>query len=196
MTAPVVLHTCAGEVLPLPVDRWLAEPSAEEEAVLDRVLAPALDVGCGPGRIVLALARRGVTSLGVDPSPGAATLCRERGAPVLERSVFDRIPGTGRWGTALLMDGNVGIGGDPEALIRRLAALVRPGGRILVELEPPGAPTGRRRARLAAEGGPGPWFPWARAGADDAVALAAAAGCHLAELWEDGSRWFARLDRP
>jgi SAM-dependent methyltransferase len=196
MTAAVALHTCAGEIVDLPVHRWLADPAPEEEALLDRALAPVLDIGCGPGRLVLALARRGATSLGVDPSPGAAALCRERGAPVLERSVFDRIPGTGRWGTALLIDGNIGIGGDPMALVRRLSVLVRPGGRILVELEPPGVPTGVRQARLSGGGTPGPWFPWARVGADGAARLAASAGCHLAELWEDRARWFARLDRP
>ena len=196
MTGGVALHTCAGEVLDLPVHRWLAAPSPEEEVVLGRVLAPVLDVGCGPGRLVLALAGRGLTSLGVDPSPGAAALCRGRGVPVLERSVFDRIPGTGRWGTALLIDGNIGIGGDPVALVRRLAALVRRGGRILIELEPPGTPTGLRRARLSGSGPPGPWFPWARVGAGDAERLAVAGGCTLAELWEDQSRWFARLDRP
>lgn len=196
MSSAIVLHTSAGEVWRLPVHRWLAEPSPEEEALLGQALSPVLDIGCGPGRLVLALARRGVASLGVDPSPGAAALCRERGAPILERSVFDRLPGTGRWGSALLVDGNIGIGGDPVALIRRLRGLVRRGGRILVELDPPGVSSGVRRARLAGDGAVGPWFPWARVGVTDAVHLAGMSGCELAEVWEDNARWFARFDRP
>ena len=38
-----------------------------------------------------------------------------RGATVLQRDIFGPLPGEGRWGTALLFDGNVGIGGDPAA---------------------------------------------------------------------------------
>ena len=54
----VLLRTAGGELLPVPLERWLGPPTSEEETVLDRVVGPALDVGCGPGRHVLALARR------------------------------------------------------------------------------------------------------------------------------------------
>ncbi|HEY3238398.1 MAG TPA: class I SAM-dependent methyltransferase, partial [Acidimicrobiia bacterium] len=99
----VQLRTSAGDVLHLPLERWLGPPTAEEESVLDRVVGPALDVGCGPGRHVLALARRGVVSLGIDVAGTALELARRRGAPVLERSIFERVPGAGRWGSALLL---------------------------------------------------------------------------------------------
>jgi SAM-dependent methyltransferase len=188
------LRTCAGEVLPLPLERWLGPPTIEEETVLGRVVGPALDVGCGPGRHVLALARRGVVCLGIDVAGTAVELARRRGAPVLERSVFDRVPGAGRWGSALLLDGNVGIGGDPTALVRRVRALLRPGGRLLVEVEPPGTAAGTGQARLELAGRPGPWFPWARVQAGDVPRLAGRSDCTLAELWQEGRRWFAQLD--
>ena len=41
------------------------------------------------------------------------------GGPALVRSVFETLPGEGRWDTVLLMDGNIGIGGDPAALLGR-----------------------------------------------------------------------------
>lgn len=188
------LRTRAGEVLHLPLDRWLGPPTAEEEGVLDRVVGPALDVGCGPGRHVLALARRGVVSLGIDVAGTAVELARRRGAPVLERSVFERVPGAGRWGSALLLDGNLGIGGDPPTLVRRVRALLRPGGRLLVEVEPPGAAAGTFQARLEVAGRPGPWFPWARVEAGDVQRLAGQSDCTVVELWQEGPRWFARLD--
>jgi len=47
--------------------------------------------------------------------------------------------GGGRWAHVLLADGNVGIGGDVVALLRRCAELVRPGGTVVVEVERPGA---------------------------------------------------------
>lgn len=204
MSTAAWLATSTGETLELPLGRWLGVPTPEEEGVLERVLAPVLDVGCGPGRHVLALARRGVMSLGIDVAPGAVQIARRQGAPVLERSVFDRVPGTGRWGSALLLDGNVGIGGDPVTLLGRVAQLLRaptagsrdPAPRILVEVEPPGAPSGQHLARLELEdGSPGPWFPWARVGAMETRSLAAAAGCQLADLWEEAGRWFAQMDR-
>jgi SAM-dependent methyltransferase len=193
MTRPL-LRTAAGESRPLPVERWMGEPTPEEDDVLSRVVAPVLDVGCGPGRHVLALARRGQLVLGIDVAPYALVLARAQGAPVLERSVFAHLPGAGRWGTALLIDGNVGIGGDPSTLLRRIATLLRPGGRVLVELEAPGTPGGREQARLEVGGRAGPWFPWARVAVDDAAALAAGAAFDLAEVWPAGGRWFAQLD--
>jgi SAM-dependent methyltransferase len=144
---------------------------------------------------VQALARRGVLAVGVDVSPAALALARRRGAIVLEASIFDRLPGAGRWRTALLLDGNIGIGGSPEALLRRLAALLAPGGSVLVELE------GRRvgllcgRARLEHDGQASAWFPWARVGTGAIAAPAAAAGLHVADSWRDGERWFAALER-
>jgi SAM-dependent methyltransferase len=193
VTRPL-LRTATGEARPLPVERWMGEPTPEEDDVLSRVVAPVLDVGCGPGRHVLALARRGLLVLGIDVAPYALVLARSQGAPILERSVFAHLRGSGRWGTALLLDGNVGIGGDPPTLLRRIAALLRPGGRVLVELEAPGTSGGREWARLEVGGRASPWFPWARVAVDDAGALAAGAGFVLAEVWPAGGRWFSRLD--
>ena len=65
----------------LPLARWLGPAGAVDERVLERARGPVLDVGCGPGRHVHALARRGVLALGVDVSPVAVRLARARGAP-------------------------------------------------------------------------------------------------------------------
>jgi SAM-dependent methyltransferase len=193
VAAPALLRSDAGPPLPLHVDRWFGEPSGAERDVLDRALAPVLDVGCGPARHTLTLLRRGVRALGVDASAAAVRLARGRGAPVLHRSVFDALPDEGGWGTALLLDGNVGIGGDPSALMARLRRLLRPGGRALVEVDPPGTPTESFRARLTGAD-PASWFPWARVGADRLGDLGAGAGLRLAELWPAEGRWFGRLD--
>jgi len=176
-------------------NRWLAQPAPEEEAVLDLAEGPVLDVGCGPGRHVMALAGRGVMALGIDITPSAVRLARRRGALVLERSVFDHVPGKGRWGSALLLDGNVGIGGDAYALLARLATLLRPGGRVLAELDAPSAPRHQATVRLEHRGRPGPWFPWAWVSVDRLPKMAEAAGMVVVDVWSSGDRWFARLDR-
>ena len=134
--AQLVLHADSGETLLLDVAKFSAPPDAVDKAVLDRCLGPTLDLGCGPGRLVAELAGRGVPALGVDVAPFALLLSRANGATALRRSIFDRLPGAGRWPHALLMDGNIGIGGDPGALLERLRTLMRPGsGELIVETE-------------------------------------------------------------
>jgi len=192
----VALVTDSGEVLEMDVDRWHAEVDDVEAALLATLPDPVLDVGCGPGRIVAALAASGRLALGVDPSPAAVQAASRRRAPVLRRSVFAPLPGERRWGAALLLDGNVGIGGDPVALLTRAAELVRPGGQVVAEVTPPGTPTGALTVRLESAGGAGPWFPWARVGADGFAGLAAAAGLEPRGLDDGGGRWFARAARP
>lgn len=60
----MLLRSSCGRTIPLPVLRWLGEAEPEEHDLLDRALGPVLDVGCGPGRHVVALARRGIPALG------------------------------------------------------------------------------------------------------------------------------------
>jgi SAM-dependent methyltransferase len=190
------LRLADGRLEPLPLDRWIGSPDAADRAVLALAEAPVLDIGCGPGRHVGALAAAGVPALGVDLSPVAARLARERGAAVLPTSVWADVPATGSWGTALLLDGNIGIGGDPAALLRRTRDLLRPGGGALVELDPPGSPTTRLRVRLEAPGAVSEWFAWARVGADGLAPLALAAGLAPDGMLAIGRRWFAHLRRP
>jgi hypothetical protein len=112
----------------------------------------------------------------------------------LERSVFDRVPGAGRWATALLLDGNAGIGGDPEALLRRVASLLRPAGTILVEVEEPGVAGGQLQARIETPARFSSWFPWARVGVDDPERLGAACRLTVCDVWQRRGRWFGMLE--
>lgn len=163
--------------------------------MLDRAMgmSPVLDVGCGPGRHVLALAQRGVVAMGVDPAPSAVSIAARRGAPVLERSVFAPLPGMGRWRSALLLDGNIGIGGDPLSLLQRLRELLAAGGTVLAEVQAPGTPTRSVSVRLEVDGRPGPAFPWATVSVDATEGLGARAGFDLTDLWRAGARWFVSL---
>ncbi|MEU5045050.1 methyltransferase domain-containing protein [Streptomyces griseorubiginosus] len=185
----------ATALLPLDVERFCAAPDAADTAVLHRCRGPVLDVGCGPGRLVAALAAMGVPALGVDVSPAAVACTRRYGGNALRRSVFDRLPREGRWTTALLMDGNVGIGGDPTALLARLRRLIRPGGRLLAEAAPQDVD---ERLVVRVEDGDGRHgrpFPWARVGTAALLRAADATGWLSTGSWTTDGRAFQELSR-
>ena len=197
-TARVVATGIDGRTVPSlsELDRWQSPADEVDRLALSRCEGPVLDIGCGPGRIVTALAERGIPALGVDVSPRAVSLTTARGAAALRRPVQDRLPGEGRWGSVLLMDGNIGIGGDPSDLLRRCAELVRPDGLVLVEVDPDDdlddpAPivlrssTGRRSTPL----------PWARVGTRAVLRHARHANLHPTEDWRAAHRAFLTLRR-
>jgi SAM-dependent methyltransferase len=183
--------------------RWHTLSHADRD-VLGRAVAPVLDVGCGPGRHVGELTKRGKEALGLDSSTAAVREATRRGAPVVHGSVFGAVPGAGGWGTLLLLDGNIGIAGNPERLLKRCGDLLRPGGRVLVETEPPGRTASRGRVRVE-DTGPlqrelggrsrrtSPWFSWATVSASHVHDLAAATGFAVREIWRAEQRWFADL---
>jgi SAM-dependent methyltransferase len=176
-----------GVVLALDAARWNAPADAADAWLLDRCTGPTLDLGCGPGRLVAALADRGVPALGVDDSPVARVLCRRRGAPMVRADVFGPLPGEGTWSHVLLADGNVGIGGDPVRLLRRAAALLAPGGTVLVETGP--EPDEWWCGTVLSEAAR---LPWACLGASTLRALAPRAGLRVAASVA-GERCFAEL---
>lgn len=188
-----VLRGRDGSVVPLLVDRWAAVPSAAEMTVLDQAVGPVLDVGCGPGRHVYELAARGLPALGIDISAAAVAFARRRGSIVLRRSIFERLPNEGRWRTALLMDGNIGIGGDAVALLARLNRVLEARGTILTEVEPPGHPSTVQTVRVERDGEVGSWFPWARVSLDDIDDLARHAGLDRNWTHTEEGRWFVQL---
>ena len=195
-TAHLLLRPDGEEAVALDLARWNAPATAEEQAVLATVDGPVIDLGCGPGRLVFDLATRRVRALGIDSSPEAVELARRRGAVVLQRDLFGALPGEGRWQTALLFDGNVGIGGDPVRLLARCRRLIAPGGRVVVEVGPPGTGWSRLSARLEHDGRRSPRFAWAVVGADAIDGLAGGAGLRLATMAGTWSgRWFAHLER-
>jgi hypothetical protein len=136
-----------------------------------------------------------VFALGVDLSPAAVELARGRGARAVVGSIFDELPGSGSWRSALLLDGNIGIGGDAARLLARIGTLLHEAGEVLVELDGPEEPSGSFRVRIETDDGVSSWFRWARVSIREADDLARAGGLAVRERWSLAGRWFARLTR-
>lgn len=185
-----------GRSTPLPVRRWHAPAERALRRLADRCGGTVLDVGCGPGRLAVELTDRGVRALGIDDCPAAVRLARTRGAVAVRRHVFDPLPDEGRWRHVVLADGNLGIGGDPVALLRRCAALVRPDGTVLVEIDPAGSGRWQGLARLYHPLGESVPYRWARVGVDRLGEVVAATPLTVRRICGYDGRWFAELGRP
>jgi SAM-dependent methyltransferase len=176
------------------LQKWTSEADLTDRALLAGETGPVLDIGCGPGRMLRAADDLGFCALGIDVSPTAVALARASGLPVVRRSVFDTVPREGEWGTALLLDGNIGIGGDPMTLLHRCRQLIAETGAIVIEVHTDSAADQCFSARVQDEhGGQSEAFPWAEIGRDALRRYADAAKLHLVRTWSSDGRTFCRL---
>lgn len=113
-------------------------------AAIERFGQPALDLGCGVGRLLVPLLAAGLEVDGVDISEDMLALCREQAerqgvSPRLERQAFHQLEMPRRYGTIYICD-SFGIGGrrdrDLETL-RRIRDHLQPGGALVFSLELP-----------------------------------------------------------
>lgn len=122
-----------------------ARTSQEVDFVLERCgLAPGarlLDVGCGPGRHVIELARRGYGVVGIDPSGAMLAAARQRALDVGVNAQFMQIKGEAlslkdRFDAVVCLFttlGQMNGGEDNRTLIPRVHTVLRPQGWFVVE---------------------------------------------------------------
>jgi SAM-dependent methyltransferase len=112
--------------------------TSQEVAFLVEVLGLApgmrvLDVGCGPGRHVAALAGCGVEVVGVDISLDFLRLVTGGGVVRADARALPVAPGSFDAAISLCQGGFGLIGGDGDGtVLAEMAAAVRPGGRVAV----------------------------------------------------------------
>ena len=154
------------------IARWWAEvnqPDAAELAYLRAAIArfgePALDLGCGTGRLLAPLLADGLDVDGTDISADMLEYARDAGeaagidmAGRLEAQPFDGLDRPRRYRTVFSI-GSFAIGGSPErdgTALRRIHDHLLPGGAVLLSYE---VATEADHARMAdpARTYPSPW---------------------------------------
>jgi SAM-dependent methyltransferase len=164
------------------VSRWWAEVNRADEAeiaylraALRRFGQPALDLGCGTGRLLLPLLEEGLDVDGTDISADMIDRAREiaaaRGVDVegrLDVQSFDGLDRPRRYGTIFSI-GSFAIGGsaDRDAVaLRRIHDHLVPGGAVILSYE---VASDEDHARMADPARPYP-RPWPESGTRAALA--------------------------
>lgn len=176
------------------VHRWTRDASPADMALfVDVCRGPTLDVGCGPGWLTAAVTDRGFQALGIDISGEAVLQTRACGAMAVCQDVFVELSGSRAWQHVLLADGNIGLGGDPVRLLKRIGQLLAADGSALVELAGPGVGTVHEQVRLRVGDRMSPPFSWATVGVDTIEAVAGQADLVVERLRHDSGRYVATL---
>ena len=122
-----------GPAVYLDVDRW----GAHELAALEHAHGRVLDIGCNAGRHALYLQQRGLDVLGVDISPLAIAVAKERGLANAEvLSIEELSAELGAFDTILMLGNNFGLFGSASKarrLLKRFRTLTRSGATLIVE---------------------------------------------------------------
>lgn len=119
--------------------------------LIERSGEPALDVGCGTGRLVLDYLRSGIDIDGVDNSPEMLAICREKAAavglaPNLYLQEMQALDLPRRYRTIIVPSSSFQLVLDPAEAARamdRFAAHIQPGGLLVmpfIEMGRPGQP--------------------------------------------------------
>ena len=110
-----------------PLDDW----NAADRWALDRTRGRVLDLGAGTGRAALELQARGQPVVGLDNSPGAVDVCRERGVRDVVLGTVETLLTSepARFDSVLAIGNNLGLLGSRDrahATLDALAAITTP----------------------------------------------------------------------
>ncbi|HLV81730.1 MAG TPA: class I SAM-dependent methyltransferase [Chthonomonadaceae bacterium] len=192
-------------------------PSLEQEAIR-LAKGRVLDIGCGAGRHALYLQNQGLDVLGIDQSPLAIQLCRERGlkqAEVCSITQAHRLGGR-PFDTILMFGNNLGLLGNEKRgrwLLKTWHKVTGEGAMILAEILDPyqtddpdhlayhrrnrarGRMGGQVRIRVRHKMLKGPWFDYLFLSQDELAHLVAGTGWQIARCLEDGPHYVAVLEK-
>lgn len=172
-----------------------------------------LDVGTGAGRHALALHQQGKDVVGLDPSPGAVEVARERRVAAEVGSIAHPPGGIDGFDALLLLGNNLGLlQGEQEApaVLRHLASLARPGALLIgtgcdpASSDPVhtayqdhnrarGRMPGQIRMRVRSGTLATEWFDYLLASPDELERLVQSSSWRLESVQEQGHKYLAVL---
>jgi SAM-dependent methyltransferase len=201
-----------------PADAELSSAMPPERAeALAFAQGRVLDLGCGPGRCLLWLEERGFEVVGIDISPGALQIARERGARDARLVPIDQVDfPPASFDTAVFTGSTLGVGGGIGIVAKRLARLhpiVRVGGCLITDVREPeatekpvhqayhaarkqeGRYPGELRIRLEYACHAGDWFDFTLVNAESVSLAAAHTGWKVREVLGSPELGFVILTR-
>jgi SAM-dependent methyltransferase len=191
-----------------PVTQW---PAVERRA-LRWVRGRVLDAGLGAGRVALELQRRGRSVVGIDISPGAVEVARERGVRDVRLLAFEEVDDSiGQFDTIVMLGNNFGLFGSPSKA-RRLLRRLRPlADRIVAASIDPhatedpahlayqernrgrGRMAGQLRLRVRYRDLIGPWFDYLFVSPDEMASILEGTHWRITRLLQSSSAYYVAI---
>ncbi len=203
--------------------RWYFTPFDEWDPHLQKAMAyirgRTLDIGCGAGRIALPLQQNGVDVVGIDQSPLAVRICRERGINDVRLLSVTQVSANklGVFDSIVMMGNNFGVFGSPEwahRILRRFHRMTTAHGRILAETTDPyatddpvhlayqernrarGRMSGQSRHRDRYRNLKGPWYDWLFVSRDEMREIVAGTGWIVRKFIEpEGAQYVGVIEK-
>lgn len=198
-------------------DPYRAWTNGEKKAV-KLAEGRVVDVGCGAGRVSLYLQQKGVTAVGLDNSPGAIEICKERGVRETVLTPFSQIDeSVGRPDCFVMFGNNFGLFGSrsgAKRLLRKLASLSSDGALIIAQSTDPhptdnpshlsyhernesaGRMPGQVRIRVRHRQFIGPWFDYLLVSREELESIVAGTAWKVDRYIEDGGpTYFVVLEK-
>lgn len=194
-------------------------PPHQQEA-MRHVRGRSLDVGCGAGRACLYLQEQGFPVTGIDNSPLALEVSRQRGVRSLSLTPITQVSRRrlGEFDTILMLGNNFGLFGNPQRarrILRSLHHMTSSQGRIIAEstqvyqTDDPlhldyhefnrqrGRWAGQLRLRVLYRKIKGAWFDYLLVSQDEMVAILRGSGWQVTHFIDslDSPQYVAIIDK-
>jgi Methyltransferase domain len=184
-------------------DDWLPQEREAIQFVQGRVL----DVGCGAGRVCLYLQEQGFDVVGIDNSPLALEVCRQRGVKNLQLTPLSQVSSRmGVFDTIVMLGNNFGLFSSyrgSKRLLKRFHQLTSQKARIIAQSndiyqtsEPlhlayqaqnreSGRMSGQIRLRVRYQTCKGPWFDYLMVSPNEMQDILIGTGWHAERFLHD-----------